>query len=259
MNFPRPRFAVLPIALSITLERFSATLTIELPSPLSLSLSSSAPIVHLSLHPDFTLQLNTTSLLGSKAKLQDIPKIEQLILGRIRGAIEEKIVLPSRIEIGLPGLLGKGLIPLTTTTTAEFEVEEGESGRVKGTDWDWVNQGDSSEQYSNDEIESEVLVNGQEDTGRLSAKLRKRVQASRTSTPPLPFSLPIPTMRGNPPPPTSSNESLPGHMARNNSGKSRGGGGEMRYRNSVTAGVGVAAGGSRSSMTGNGPSGSMFK
>lgn len=116
LNLPRPRFAVLPISLSLTLERFSGTLTVELPPP-SLAPahppSSSAephhhqhahPSVHLSLHPDFELQLATSSLLGSRAKLQDVPKIEQLLVARIRAAIQDRVVWPGRVEVALPGL-----------------------------------------------------------------------------------------------------------------------------------------------------------
>ncbi|GAA6048039.1 hypothetical protein NBRC10513_003716 [Rhodotorula toruloides] len=117
MNFPRPRFAVLPVSLSITLERFSGTVTVELP-PLSTPTPSlvpspapdtpprhAHPTVHLSLHPDFDLVLSTSSLLGSRAKLQDVPKVEQLLKARIRAAIQDKVVWPGRVEIALPGLV----------------------------------------------------------------------------------------------------------------------------------------------------------
>ncbi|KPV77989.1 uncharacterized protein RHOBADRAFT_50513 [Rhodotorula graminis WP1] len=118
LNFPRPRFAVLPISLSLTLERFSGTLTVELPppapAPAPAPSSSSTephhhhhpghPSVHLSLHPDFELQLATSSLLGSRAKLQDVPKIEQLLVARIRAAIQDRVVWPGRVEVSLPSL-----------------------------------------------------------------------------------------------------------------------------------------------------------
>ncbi|BGP21226.1 mitochondrial outer membrane protein Mmm1 [Rhodotorula toruloides] len=116
MNFPRPRFAVLPVSLSVTLERFSGIVTVELP-PLSTPTPSlvppttetpprhAHPTVHLSLHPDFDLVLSTSSLLGSRAKLQDVPKVEQLLKARIRAAIQDKVVWPGRIEIALPGLV----------------------------------------------------------------------------------------------------------------------------------------------------------
>ncbi|GAA6018623.1 hypothetical protein JCM11491_006170 [Sporobolomyces phaffii] len=116
MNFPRPRFAVLPVSLSLTLQRFSGTVTIELPTP-SVNSPNSSPVksapsltphehpsIHLSLHPDFTLDLSTSSLLGSRAKLEDVPKVEQLLIARIRAVIQDRLVWPGRVEIGLPGI-----------------------------------------------------------------------------------------------------------------------------------------------------------
>ncbi|GAA5909141.1 ERMES complex subunit MMM1 [Sporobolomyces salmoneus] len=119
MNFPRPRFAVLPVSLSLTLQRFSGTVTIELPTPTTTvspeppSSSDGAPApshphqhpsIHLSLHPDFTLDLSTSSLLGSRAKLEDVPKVEQLLNARIRSVIQDRVVWPGRVEIALPGI-----------------------------------------------------------------------------------------------------------------------------------------------------------
>ncbi|SCV68648.1 BQ2448_769 [Microbotryum intermedium] len=98
-NFPRPSFAVLPVSLGITLERFSGTLTVELPSPTS---NHPNPSLHLSLHPDFELHLSTTSLLGAQAKLHDVPKIEQLVRERLRSFIVDKVVWPGRVSIALP-------------------------------------------------------------------------------------------------------------------------------------------------------------
>jgi len=116
MNFPRPRFAVLPVSLSLTLQRFSGTVTIELPTPTVSSSESPSPnssvpppphqhpSIHLSLHPDFTLDLSTSSLLGSRAKLEDVPKVEQLLNARIRAIIQDRVVWPGRVEISLPGI-----------------------------------------------------------------------------------------------------------------------------------------------------------
>ncbi|GAA5861360.1 hypothetical protein JCM3774_000223 [Rhodotorula dairenensis] len=122
LNFPRPRFAILPVSLSVSLERFSGTLTVEIPNPAPPVSSSSAqdsatpstrsaahahPTIHLSLHPDFDLCLATSSLLGSRAKLQDVPKVEQLLVARIRAAIQDRVVWPGRVEVALPSLDGR--------------------------------------------------------------------------------------------------------------------------------------------------------
>lgn len=77
---------------------------------------SPSPAILLSLDPDFTLTMSTTSLLGSRAKLQDIPKVEQLILGRLRGWIADNLVWPKVRILRLPGVGRKG------------NVEEGEGG-----------------------------------------------------------------------------------------------------------------------------------
>ena len=48
--------------------------------------------------PDFVLELNTTSLMGSRAKLADVPKLHELIQAQIRRVLTErgtwKVVLP---------------------------------------------------------------------------------------------------------------------------------------------------------------------
>ena len=102
VNFPRPRFATLPIALSLAVSRFSGTLSLTLPPPGPGP--TAHPSLHLSLHPDFTLELATRSLLGARAKLQDIPKVEQLLGARIRAWITDKVVWPGRVEVALPGV-----------------------------------------------------------------------------------------------------------------------------------------------------------
>lgn len=52
----------------------------------------------VSLLPDFILDLKTNSLMGSRAKLADVPKLHELIQAQVRRALLErgtwKIVLP---------------------------------------------------------------------------------------------------------------------------------------------------------------------
>lgn len=84
--------------------------------------------LQLSLQPDFALSITTTSLLGSRAKLQDLPKIEQLVSGRLRQAIAERIVTPRFFAVGLPAL---GVGTRAKAKTEAAETAEGEE-RVDG-------------------------------------------------------------------------------------------------------------------------------
>lgn len=252
VNFPRPRFAVLPISLGLTLERFSGTLTLELPPP-----TSSQPTMHLSLHPDFTLQLSTTSLLGSRAKLQDIPKVEQLILARIRGAIQDRVVWPGRVELGLP-----------PTPHMPGAKEEGDEG------WDFVDESmdttiedvfdtiASLPNADSDDGEDGTTMDGDGDGGPsifLKPKIRRRGVIPTGIPPPLPSARPNRrrmdskdswTGDGAPPSPT---ESLPGHYydgrmpvrggmplsSGTMNGGGRGMGAALRYRNGGGVGMGM--------------------
>lgn len=76
--------------------------------------------MHVCLLPDFSLNLKTSSLLGSRAKLQDIPKIEQLLVERLRAVIQDRIVYPRHLTFALPRLLSRSapeatsIVPTTT-------------------------------------------------------------------------------------------------------------------------------------------------
>lgn len=71
------------------------------------SSSNAKASMSVSLHPDFILDLASTSLIGSRAKLQDIPKVEQLIIGRIRNYVIENFVWPKVRTFNLPKVGGK--------------------------------------------------------------------------------------------------------------------------------------------------------
>lgn len=126
INIPKPRFAVLPVSLSLAITRFSARVSIELFSTESGSVLPTesgveAPVrpppneaafaprsrhhLHFSLHPDFQLEASVGSLLGSRAKLQDIPKIEQLLIGRLRTYIHDRFAWPRYWSLSLPNLV----------------------------------------------------------------------------------------------------------------------------------------------------------
>lgn len=100
-NYPFASFARLPVSLTVSLSLFSTTAVLIPPQPhvehptLTITLPST--------QKDFILELKTTSLLGSRAKLADVPKLHELINQQIRKVIQEKgtwrVVLPGLASI----------------------------------------------------------------------------------------------------------------------------------------------------------------
>ena len=54
--------------------------------------------------PDFILEFNVQSLIGSRSKLEDIPKITHIIISKLRNAFCEKFVYPNFEKIKIPDL-----------------------------------------------------------------------------------------------------------------------------------------------------------
>ncbi|MCJ1251987.1 ERMES complex subunit mmm1 [Trapelia coarctata] len=126
LNYPRPRTAVLPVALSVSVVRFSGTLSVSfvpVASPAatkdeegdgqwgtsggSASSTSSAhtpTTLAFSFLPNYALSLSTRSLLGSRSRLQDVPKIAQLVESRLRMWFEERCVQPRMQQVAVPNL-----------------------------------------------------------------------------------------------------------------------------------------------------------
>ena len=117
LNYPRPLTAILPVALSVSIVRFSGTLSISflpssrVPSPSTSGATSpqQAPsttptTLAFSFLPDYRLDLSVRSLLGSRSRLQDIPKIAQLVENRLHAWIDERCVEPRVQQVVLPSL-----------------------------------------------------------------------------------------------------------------------------------------------------------
>ncbi|KAJ7655127.1 maintenance of mitochondrial morphology protein 1 [Mycena polygramma] len=92
-NYPMPSFARLPVSLTIKLSLFQSSIVITPPSP-----TLPTPVVTLAIPPDFTLDLTTTSLMGSRAKLANVPKLHELIQHQVRRILASRepwrVVLP---------------------------------------------------------------------------------------------------------------------------------------------------------------------
>lgn len=102
LNYPQKLAAVLPVALAVSVVRFSGTLSISfIPSNPS---QSKPTMMTFNFLDDYRLDLSVRSLLGSRSRLQDVPKIAQLIESRLHRWFDERCVEPRFQEIALPNL-----------------------------------------------------------------------------------------------------------------------------------------------------------
>ncbi|CAO2649265.1 Nn.00g066500.m01.CDS01 [Neocucurbitaria sp. VM-36] len=133
LNWPKPMSAVLPVALAVSIVRFSGTLAVSfIPSSSPATAPSTSPTstTHLGSDPhrpssssssnagvphrpttlaftfldDYRLDLSVRSLVGSRSRLQDVPKIAQLIESRVHAWFDERAVEPRFQQIVLPSL-----------------------------------------------------------------------------------------------------------------------------------------------------------
>ncbi|PYI23228.1 maintenance of mitochondrial morphology protein 1 [Aspergillus violaceofuscus CBS 115571] len=171
LNYPKPCSAILPVALSVSVVRFSGTLCISLvpasteplhspspsPSPPTADGTKNAPgdgaqppsvaveegadasalpktgtpksNVAFSFLPDYRLDLSVRSLIGSRSRLQDVPKVAQLVEARVHAWFEERVVEPRVQVVGLPDLWPR--MGRTGVRTGE-EAETASNGASRG-------------------------------------------------------------------------------------------------------------------------------
>jgi len=102
LNFPKKLSAVLPVALAVSVVRFSGTLSISfIPSNPSENTPTKMTFTFLD---DYRLDFSIRSLLGSRSRLQDVPKIAQLVESRLHRWFDERCVEPRFQEIALPSM-----------------------------------------------------------------------------------------------------------------------------------------------------------
>lgn len=114
LNYPKPFSAVLPVALALSVVRFSGTLSISfVPAPQGDASGTNKPgstpgkpetSLAFSFLPDYRLELSVRSLIGSRTRLQDVPKVAQLVEARVQAWFEERVVEPRVQVVPLPGL-----------------------------------------------------------------------------------------------------------------------------------------------------------
>lgn len=119
LNWPKPFTAILPVALAVSIVRFAGTLSISFlhsayhPAPSSNTappvspqqpLSTTPTSLAFSFLPDYRLDISVRSLVGSRSRLQDIPKIAQMVEDRLHAWIDERCVEPRVQQVVLPSL-----------------------------------------------------------------------------------------------------------------------------------------------------------
>lgn len=147
LNYPKPFSAVLPVALAVSVVRFSGTLSISFVPATTMeeedneteavetdhfSDTASSPKTNLafSFLPDYRLDLSIRSLVGSRSRLQDVPKIAQLVEARLQAWFEERVVEPRVQVVGLPGLwprMGKTMVRDGEDGKSETEERKGDT------------------------------------------------------------------------------------------------------------------------------------
>ncbi|KAM0334076.1 hypothetical protein ACHAQA_001096 [Verticillium albo-atrum] len=162
LNYPKKLSAVLPVALAVSVVRFSGTLSISfIPSNPS---QSTPTMMTFNFLDDYRLDFSIRSLLGSRSRLQDVPKIAQLIEARLHRWFDERCVEPRFQEIALPSLWPRK----KNTRGPDDGMAEGSSasvGRSKGRD---VGQDIRAE--ARKEVEAEAGTR----TDRVHESLRRR-------------------------------------------------------------------------------------
>jgi maintenance of morphology protein 1 len=82
-------------------------LTIELISPPATTTKPDIPLeryISISSYSDFVLDLKVRSLIGSRTKLEDIPKLTDLIQTKLRNVYIDKLVYPTFVKIKVPNI-----------------------------------------------------------------------------------------------------------------------------------------------------------
>ncbi|KAL1959352.1 hypothetical protein VTO42DRAFT_2155 [Malbranchea cinnamomea] len=222
LNYPKPYSAVLPVALSVSVVRFSGTLCISFvpgPTDSSTTVSPSPPpsdersgtgeqssagndgtgartgipktSLAFSFLPDYRLDLSVRSLIGSRSRLQDVPKVAQLVEARVQAWFEERVVEPRVQVVALPGIWPR----MGRTGVRGQEEEMGAAGdRITDTSPGRSDIGVSPQPASKDtDLEGVRLRRGAGGSGNSSSmygQSSSRADASREEEYQIPGSLP---------------------------------------------------------------------
>ncbi|KAI8324152.1 hypothetical protein GQ54DRAFT_256945, partial [Martensiomyces pterosporus] len=93
VNWPRPSVAALPVSMVVSLVKFTGTMAIEFDS------ASLEPSVSVAILPDYVLEFDVQTLVGSKAKVQNLPMLTSVISRKLQAAFAKELVMPNEKRI----------------------------------------------------------------------------------------------------------------------------------------------------------------
>ncbi|KAJ2800900.1 ERMES complex subunit mmm1 [Coemansia guatemalensis] len=93
VNWPRTAVAALPVSMVISLVKFAGTVAIEF------DCESAEPSLSVSILPDYVLEFDVQTLIGSKAKVQNLPMLTSVISRKLQSAFAKELVMPNEKRI----------------------------------------------------------------------------------------------------------------------------------------------------------------
>lgn len=186
LNYPQKMSAVLPVALAVSVVRFSGTLSISfIPSNPSQSKPTTMAFNFLD---DYRLDLSVRSLMGSRSRLQDVPKIAQLVESRLHRWFDERCVEPRFQEIALPNLWPRkkntrcpeDSLGDPVSSSGDASVAGGSIGKSHGKD---VAAGSPSDTQAQLDVDKERRHGHDIDSGSFRLRRRPREQQSELLMP----------------------------------------------------------------------------
>lgn len=113
LNYPKKCTAALPIDLAVSMVRFQACLTVSLITAEELEFTTGNKIddnekngyyLVFSFTPEYKIDFDIKSLIGARSKLENIPKISNIIEYNIKKWFAERCVEPRFQSVKLPGM-----------------------------------------------------------------------------------------------------------------------------------------------------------
>lgn len=97
LNYPKPMLAYLPVSASVSLVNFSGRVSVSL-----LTEADGQTYITFSFSPSFSLEFQVHSMIGGRSKLEDVPKLGQLVESTLRKRFADRCVYPNFEKIKLP-------------------------------------------------------------------------------------------------------------------------------------------------------------